>query len=197
MWDILRNLPDERKSIPGTAEMENEIQTTSQSRNTSLLRRLLVGGNFKWTLVRMGCTALICVVVFSVFVRPIRVKGISMEPTYRNGTILAVNRWSYRDSVPQRGDVVAIRFTGESVMLLKRIIALPGESVRITDGVVSINGSPLEEPYTSVNPSWNVKREITLEGHEFLVIGDNRTMDQDEHEFGIVTRSRIVGRLLF
>ncbi len=147
-------------------------------------------------MLRMAAIGIITTVVFSVFVRPIRVKGISMEPTFKDGAVLAVNRWSYRKAPPQRGDVVAIRFTGESIMLLKRIIALPGETVRIEKGIIMIDGSELEEPYTEANPDWNVANDIKLEIGEYLVIGDNRSMRQDEHEFGIVLRSRIVGKLL-
>ncbi len=120
-----------------------------------------------------------------------------MEPTYRNGKVNLIYRLSYLRSQPRRGDVVGVTFTGESVQLLKRIIALPGETFRITEGVVLIDGNPLKEPYTTLNESWTTKTEKTLGAFEYVVIGDNRSMGMNLHTWGVVDRSRIVGKAVF
>ena len=81
-------------------------------------------------------------------------------------------------------------------MLLKRIIALPGETVAITDGVVFINGQPLDEPYVKKRDAWQLK-PVKLADDELFLIGDNRGMDQRFHEFGRTEAKRIVGKVLW
>lgn len=148
------------------------------------------------TLVRTLALIVLCYLVFAYVLIPIRVTGISMEPTYKNGRINFVNRLAFRSAEPRRGDVVGIMPEEFRVMYLKRIIALPGERIRIREGVVYVNGAPIKEPYTNVNKGWN-RREITLKEGEYFVIGDNRTMALEDHAHGKVARSSIVGRVLF
>jgi len=135
-------------------------------------------------------------VVFKFLFLPIRVVGISMVPTYRNGTINFVNRLSYASANPKRGDVVAIKLAGSRELLLKRIIALPGERIAIQHGAVKINGRRLQEPYVLSNHTWNYP-ELLLAADEYFVIGDNRTMDQRWHDYGIRKREDIIGKVLF
>jgi signal peptidase I len=158
--------------------------------------RLAVGRRPRRTLARAGFLLLSSLVTFKFLIFPIRVVGISMIPAYRNGTVNLVNRISYSNSKPRRGDVVAIRMAGEKSLLLKRIIALPGERLAIRRGVVTINGVPLAEPYVLSNRTWN-SPEIHLRDNEYFVIGDNRTMDQRWHDFGVRKREDILGKVIF
>lgn len=136
------------------------------------------------------------VVLCTLILRPVRVSGISMEPTYRNGSVNFINRTAYWWGEPKRGDVVGYAYTGEHVMLFKRVIALPGETVQLRGGTVYIDGKPLEEPYLVHRLRWNTK-PVTLGPDEYYLIGDNRGMDQRNHEFGRGTRSKIVGKALW
>jgi signal peptidase I len=159
--------------------------------------RILIGRKPKRTLVRIGVLIVASFVTFKFILLPIRMEGISMKPTYQNGRFNLVNTWAYRWTKPRRGDVVSITFTGRSAMLLKRIIGLPGERVAIRQGIVSINGNPLDEPYLKeFRAPWN-RQEVQLRLDEFFVIGDNRSMPARFHEFGEVTRRRIVGKVVF
>ena len=135
-------------------------------------------------------------VTFKFLIFPIRVVGISMIPAYRNGTVNLVNRISYCKAKPKRGDVVAIKMAHEKSLLLKRLIALPGERLAIRRGVVTINGVPLHEPYVMSGRTWN-SPEIHLGDDEYFVIGDNRTMDQRWHDYGVHKRADIVGKVIF
>jgi len=157
----------------------------------------LIGRNPKNTAIRAVSLVIVCFVVFRFVALPVRVRGVSMEPTYRNGAVNLINRLSFARTRPKRGDVVGVTFTGESVQLLKRIIALPGERFAIRNGVVQIDGEPLAEPYTEVNQHWTTRTERELGPFEYVVIGDNRTMDMNLHTWGVVDRSRIVGKVLF
>ena len=121
-----------------------------------------------------------------------------MLPTCKNGGIHFVNRLAYRWHEPQRGDVVSIRFAGIHLMLMKRIVGMPGETVEFQNGRVLINGKILNEPYENHEKfpcDWNLPPE-KLDANEYFVVGDNRTMPPEDHMFGRVERERIVGRVL-
>jgi signal peptidase I len=162
----------------------------------SKMRVVLFGKNPKTTLVRVVVLVAVCVVVFGFILLPIRVAGISMLPTYQDRSLNLVNRLAYLRHEPQRGDVVSIRLTGLHVLFMKRIIGLPGESIAFINGRVFINGKILAEPYeTKLSCDWN-RPPVTLAGDEYFFVGDNRSMRQEDHEFGIQKRNHIVGKVL-
>jgi signal peptidase I len=155
-----------------------------------------IGRHPKRTLIRIAVLVLGSFILFKYVLIPIRVTGISMAPTYPDGSIHFVNRLSFTWSKPHRGDVVAVLMTGKKFMYLKRVIGLPRETLVIQRGIVHIDGRPLEEPYLPVRAPWQLEA-VQLRENEYFVIGDNRTMPQDEHEFGTVEELRIVGRAVF
>jgi signal peptidase I len=160
------------------------------------MKSLLFGPNPRRTAVRVVVLVVCAVVVFGGILLPVRLSGISMQPTYTGGTLNFANRLAFVWRQPSRGDVVAIRMAGRRVMLVKRIVGLPGERVEIHMGVVMINGQPLVEPTVVYKAPWNVS-PVTLGADEYFVIGDNRAMAVQNHDFGRATRERIVGKLLF
>jgi signal peptidase I len=127
---------------------------------------------------------------------PVRTYGDSMLPTYHSGSFHLVNRLPYLFRQPARGDVIAVRMAGWRAVYVKRIVGLPGERIAFRDGMLLVNGRPLDEPYVQQRAKWNM-RETLLPPGEFFVVGDNRGMRIDEHEFGLVKRERIAGPLLF
>jgi signal peptidase I len=179
--------------------------------DSPLLRRLpprvlhfLVGKRPKHTAIRASVLIVMSFVVFKFVLRPIRVEGISMAPTYREGSINFVNKLAYWRSEPQRGDVVAVRMAGESVMLLKRIVGLPGERVVLRGPRVFINGNELQEDYVHLpkRPFWTWREGRSPEywslgRDEYFFIGDNRSVLGEAHYKGAGTRDRIVGKVLF
>jgi signal peptidase I len=90
---------------------------------------------------------------------------------------------------------VAITLKGGQAVLVKRIIALPGERIRIEEGQVMIDDKPLDEPYCVYRLPWNIL-ETQLGPDEVFVIGDNRSMLEKYHDFGRADRNRILGRLI-
>jgi signal peptidase I len=162
----------------------------------SLSRRLIFGRHPRRTAVRIGVLAVLSFVIFGWALTPIRVRGISMQPTYHDGALNLVNRVVFRIRAPARGDVVAIRLAGPSILYVKRIIALPSERVAIIGGVIEINGVPLAETYVKNRQAWDVA-EVTVGPREYFVIGDNRGMRVGDHDFGRVDARRILGKLVF
>ena len=165
----------------------------------------MLGRNLKVTLLRLVIWVVLCVVVFKLLFIHIRVDGISMLPTCADQSVHWVSRLAYIGHQPQRGDVVAIRFVPADgainklepphIMLLKRIIVLPGEAVAFKDGRVLINDQILDEPYEEDGKGcdWNCA-PITLGPDEYYVVGDNRSMPPEYHTHGVYQRNRIVGK---
>jgi len=170
--------------------------TVSTQDRPGWLKRVAIGRNPRVTFVRIGILVVtVCLLRWFVFV-PIRVKGFSMFPTYKDGQVNAVNRLAYMFHEPRRGDVVAIRYSGPHMMLMKRIVGLPGETISFRHGYVVINGRQLDEPYLKELPNdWEQERR-TLGPQEYYVVGDNRSMPLIDHYEGRAERKRIIGRVL-
>ena len=126
---------------------------------------------------------------------PIHVEGISMLPTYRENRVNFVYRLAYVRSQPKRGDVVAIRLAGPSIMFMKRIVGLPGETVAFHEGQLLINGRVIDEPYVKYSCNWEHEPEMIGPDYYF-VVGDNRSMPFSEHTKGQAQFNRIMGKVL-
>jgi signal peptidase I len=159
-------------------------------------RRLIFGPNPRRTSVRILVLAAVAFAVFRWVLMPVRTEGISMRPTYESGKFTLVNRLAYRWKAPSRGDIVAVRLAGESVVYVKRIVGLPNERVAIRDGVVHIDDVPLQEPYVKFRRPWN-RDEVVVGPRHYFLIGDNRGMNAGDHDFGQVNAARIVGEIVF
>jgi signal peptidase I len=123
---------------------------------------------------------------------PIYIRGASMEPTYHDGGINFCWRMPFLFSGPKRYDVVAVRFAGSRVMLLKRVVALEGEQVEFRDGKLFVDGKQVRELYVRYPCNWNLPPR-QVEKDCVYVIGDNRNMPMENHYFGQTLRNRIVG----
>lgn len=125
------------------------------------------------------------------------VRGKSMLPTYEDGQVLAVNKITYLTSTPHRGDVVAMFFPGETEKrFIKRVVALPGETVVIKGGRLYINNLLQLEPYVRKGVITVPDLERTLVAGEYFVMGDNRNNSSDSRAWGPVPESFIVGKVV-
>jgi signal peptidase I len=158
------------------------------------LRVILIGRRPRFTVVRIIVLAVTCFVTFKFILLPIRIDGISMQPTYYTGQVNCINRLAYRRHEPQRGDIVSVRLAGTSIMYMKRIIALPGETLAFHNGHAYINGKLLDEPYLKFSCDWDTD-PIVCSATQFYVVGDNRSMPFILHTQGRAERDHIVGKL--
>ena len=161
--------------------------------------RFIVGKNPSVTLLRIVILTVASLVVFKFKLHTHRVTGESMFPNYKDGQIRLVNRLSYLSGTPQRGDVVAVEFRGTQVLLLKRIVGLPGERFHVFNGDVYINGEKLSEPYAHGKiPSptghgfGSTREPINLSPSEYMLIGDNRIVSEGY----IKEAKQLVGKVL-
>jgi signal peptidase I len=160
------------------------------------LRELLIGRSLGRSLIRGLVVGAILMAGSRFVLVPVRAHGISMVPTYAEGQLLFANCLAYRFGRPvHRGDVVAITLRTGNAVLVKRVIGLPGERVRIDQGQVFVNDQPLDEPYCVYRLPWNVQ-ETQLGPDEVFVVGDNRSMLEKHHDFGRASQSRILGRMV-
>jgi signal peptidase I len=169
-------------------------KTTKRSLPAWLLV-VLIGRSPRRTLVRVAVLIVLAFLVRGYVLIPIKIMGPSMLPTYPNGGINFVYGLAYFRSPPKRGDVVAIRTSGKSVMYMKRVIGLPGETVQFHNGRALINGVPLDEPYVVFDCDWESPPK-TLGPNSYYVVGDNRSMPELDHTEGVASTERIVGKIL-
>jgi len=153
-------------------------------------------------LVEVVVLAVILYFGISFAVQAVHVEGLSMFATLDDNDYLIANKIDYRLHAPQRGDIIILRPpTDNSKDFIKRIIALPGERLLISDGFVYINGHKLDEPY--LPEAWVTLNNLygpdgtVVPPNEYFVMGDNRNRSQDSRTFGFIGRDRIDGRAWF
>lgn len=131
--------------------------------------------------------------------QPVRVEGTSMQPELRDQDRLFINKFAYHFENISRGDVVVFHYPLDpSKSYIKRVIALPGDTLRIHVGRVYVNGRRIAEPY--VPPLYQDERSeplMVIPPHEYFVMGDHRSISSDSRDFGPVDRDLIYGKAAF
>ena len=160
--------------------------------------------SFIWEVIKIVVIALVIVIPVRYFLfQPFLVNGQSMEPNFENGDYLIVDEISYRFHDPQRGDVIVFGYPGNpSTRLIKRVIGLPGETVEIKEGKVTIikeNTEVLDESQylpEGLETQPGVKGDkFSIPEDEFFVLGDNRQLSSDSRIWGLLPRQNIIGRV--
>jgi len=146
--------------------------------------------------IRVLLVALLSVIIFRYILVPINVQGLSMEPTITDGSLHFYFRLSYLFSTPERFDIVTVRLAGSKVLLLKRIIAFPGESVAFRQGNLYINGKLVQEPQHMYPSDWELGPR-TVKAGTFYIVGDNRSVPIQQHRFGQIDADRILGKVVW
>ncbi len=123
------------------------------------------------------------------------VDGISMQPSLQDRQRVVVVKIAYLFSPPQRGDVVVLQPPFRtSKPFVKRVIGIPGDTVKIEGGHVYVNGIKLTEPYIKDNPAYIMQPTVVPENNYF-VLGDNRNDSTDSHYGWTVAREDIIGEV--
>ena len=150
-------------------------------------------------LVFILLTMLIAFGVRNFLFEPIRVDGDSMAPTLLDSEMMFVEKVSYWFAPPERGQVVICRYPGYTENCVKRVIGLPSERLRITDGTVYINDAPLNESDYWRDEIYSDMAELTVPAETVFVMGDNRNYSKDSraHDVGPIPYAKIIGRVRF
>ena len=154
------------------------------------------------TIILFALIVLIIVLPIRLYIaKPFIVSGTSMYPTFDTWHYLIIDQLTYHLETPTRGDVVVFRFPqNPSRFFIKRIIALPGETIALNGTTVTItndmypDGAVINEPYVLEENARSANLSVTLGDNEYFVMGDNRRASADSRYWGPLERERIVGR---
>jgi len=139
------------------------------------------------------------VLIITFLYQPVRVEGTSMLPRLEDCDRLFINKFVYHIAAIEHGDVVVFRYPrDQEKSYIKRVIALPGDTLRIDRGHVYVNGSLLHELY--VPPEYRDTRsleETVIPADSYFMMGDHRSISSDSRDFGPVDRSLIYGKAVF
>ena len=165
---------------------------------------------FSWGLFFVQCASIVGLLVmatlsflfFSHFIfQSVQVQGFSMYPTLGNSNIYWCNRFAYELRDPRPGDIVAIRDPQGHGFDVKRIIAVPTQTIYINDGKVYVDGKLLPETYLPPHEytfayEKSPNKMVILAPDQFFVMGDNRGNSCDSRTFGPINRGLILGRVI-
>jgi signal peptidase I len=156
-----------------------------------------------WIVVILAVWGTICYFLISHFVFiSVEVDGQSMVPTLEDSGHYWLNRFAYLASDPHRLDIVALKDPRDNVLIVKRIIAMPGQSIYFHAGKVYVDGALLKEPYlmektyTFADETRSGDKFTSVPNDEYFVLGDNRNYSTDSRVFGPVARKNILGKLI-
>jgi signal peptidase I len=154
-----------------------------------------------WTLwlrdLLIAALASILIILF--LYQPVRVEGTSMLPRLVDQDRLVINKFIYHFAAIERGDVVVFHYPrNPQISYIKRIVAIPGDTVRIDRGQVYVNDKPLSEPYVPEEfRDFRSFEQMVVPKNEYFVLGDHRSIASDSRDFGTVKRSLIYGKATF
>lgn len=140
-------------------------------------------------------------VISQFLLQSVTVVGRSMVPTLYDSQHYLLNRWIYHVRKPQHSDIVVLRDPADNRFSVKRIVAIPGDSIFLKDGSVYLNGRKLDEPYllprTPTFTDSKYRDQLILCGKDqYFLLGDNRLNSVDSRAYGPVPRRNILGPLI-
>ena len=183
-----KSFPRSESDLPTPAFLELDLAEPEPSFGRRMLRAL------RDVLETIVPAVIIALLINLFLAQATRVYGQSMEPNLHTDQRLVVEKLSYRLHAPDRGDVVVLKVTDDTEdLLIKRVIALPGETVEVKDGQVFVNEKPLDEPYLAQRTRGHYGPIYVPPLHIF-VLGDNRGASNDSRSFGPVHIKRVIGR---
>lgn len=163
------------------------------------------GGSFFWELVKVVLIAAMIIIPVRYFlVQPFQVKGASMEQNFSDGNYLVIDEISYRFEEIQRGDVIVFRYPGDPrEYYIKRVIGLPGETVKIQNGETWICNREHpdcfaldESAYLKPHERTPGNKEFEVDPGNYFVMGDNRNASSDSRSWGELPRDMVIGQVL-
>lgn len=169
----------------------------------SYLKRYMAGAGLALLeFIKVAVLAGITIALVRYFLfKPFYVKGASMEPNYFDHEYLIIDELSYRLHEPKRGDVVVFRYPNSpKEYFLKRVIGLPGERIKVSEGVTTIyndahpEGFVVKENYIPSDVVTEGEKILSLSNNQYFMMGDNRPNSFDSRRFGPVDENFIVGR---
>lgn len=171
---------------PNLDDSEKSVKQPPKGGLTSWMRDMVIS---------VAVSAFIIIFLY----QPVRVEGTSMLPMLKDQDRLFINKMVYRVEDIHRGDVVVFLYPHDhSKSYIKRVIALPGDDLRISHGEVYVNGHRVAEKYVPARfADERSQPEEIIPPHQYFVMGDHRSISSDSRDFGPVDRNLIYGKAAF
>ncbi|MCL5006667.1 MAG: signal peptidase I [Patescibacteria group bacterium] len=132
--------------------------------------------------------------IYTYVAQPFVVDGSSMQPNFQNGDYLLVDEITYRFEKPERGQVIVFHNPQDTKeFYIKRIVGLPGDTVKVDNGQVIVDGQPINQSYLPSGTQTPGNETVLLGKDQYFVVGDNRLISYDSRSWGPLNGSLIVG----
>ena len=160
---------------------------------------LAVSGRFRGWMRDLIISVVVSFLIITFLYQPVKVEGTSMAPQLHDQDRLFINKFAYQFEKIDRDDVVVFYYPRDTQKsYIKRVIGLPGDTIRIVDGEVFVNGKAIAESYVPERyRDLRSMEEIRVPEGEYFVMGDHRSISSDSRDFGPVERSLIYGKAAF
>jgi signal peptidase I len=189
----------EPNEFPPGAELTADVPLTIAVPAAVALKHAPAGGGVLLWLRDLLVSAVASVLIIMFLYQPVRVEGTSMLPRLEDRDRLFINKFVYHISAIERGDVVVFHYPRDpEKSYIKRVIALPGDTLRIDRGEVWVNGKHLTETYVPEEyRDTKSLAEMVVPLGTYYMMGDHRSISSDSREFGPVDRGLIYGKAVF
>jgi signal peptidase I len=149
------------------------------------------------TVVSLSAQLIVLLLIAAAFfMRTSPVDGLSMEPRVHAGEIVLINTLAYRLGPLRRGDVIAFRHDAPTTeTYIKRVVGLPGERIEVHNGVVTVDGHALAEPYVQFRDRRSAPA-LVVPPDGYYVLGDNRADSDDSRNWGVLRQGDVLGKAL-
>lgn len=164
-----------------------------------------IGAFFIDTIQTILLAASVFLVIYIFLFRPFQVSGESMYPTFKNKEYILTNLIALRFEDPKRGDVIVFKApNAPDKDYIKRVMAVPGDTIEVQNGHVYVNGTQVNESayldnsvYTGPGAFLQEGETETVPPGHYFVMGDNRPYSSDSREWGYLKRSEVIGKSFF
>lgn len=148
---------------------------------------------------------IVFIVVYLFIAQPFQIKGQAMAPGYMDGQYVMASKIAYKTDSPARGDVIVLKsLTDSSIVYIKRVIAIPGDTILLQNGKVYLNGSTLDESRYLKEDIKTLGRAFLPEGkqiaipeNQYFVLSDNREHSSDSRDWGFTPKNEIIAKVSF
>ncbi len=176
-----------------TLQQQEQAPQQDQAQPQTPVEEKTDWGRFAFDILETLVLAVVLFLGINAVSARVRVDGFSMRPTLEDVEFILVNKLSYRFGDFQRGDIIVFHFPrNPNEELIKRVIGLPGDDIRVANGQVYVNGQLISEPYIAQSPLYSGEWTVT-EGNLF-VLGDNRNNSNDSKDWGLLPFDQVVGK---
>lgn len=202
MSEIKTDTATENENTDAVAEAQQESAAPADESAKGKKEKKPLGREILSWVMCIGGAVLIALLIRTFIFEPIRVDGHSMNDTLLHNQIVYCSKIDYIVGSPQRFDIVIVHYPNRgNTRFVKRIVGLPGDTVRIADNTLYVKAAgedefvEYQEDYLGSLPGYTLN-DYTVEDGHYFVLGDNRGNSNDSHLIGALTRDQIIGHVL-